>query len=128
MTPPLPPDIVRLILTSIPSIPYLEALLLVRGAPETDWTAAEIARRLYINEKTAQQLLSELVDAHIAMTQPGEPVRYRYHPVNDELRRLIDQLADVYARHLIEVTHLIHSKTDRTAQQFADAFKWRKED
>ena len=39
----------------------------------------------------------------------------------------IDRLADLYATHLVEVTHLIHSSLDRKAQQFADAFKWRKD-
>jgi hypothetical protein len=43
------------------------------------------------------------------------------------LRARIDQLAELYARHLVEVTLLIHSSLDRKAQQFADAFKWRKD-
>jgi hypothetical protein len=38
-----------------------------------------------------------------------------------------DRLADLYATHLVEVTLLIHSSLDRKAQQFADAFKWRKD-
>ena len=40
---------------------------------------------------------------------------------------MIDRLAEVYYQHLVEVTNLIHSKTSKKAQQFADAFKWRKE-
>jgi hypothetical protein len=47
----------------------------------------------------------------------------RYHPARTQLRERIDRLADLYARHLVEVTHLIHSSLDRKAQQFADAFK-----
>jgi hypothetical protein len=43
------------------------------------------------------------------------------------LRERIDRLADLYSTHLVEVTHLIHSSLDRKAQQFADAFKWRKD-
>ena len=35
--------------------------------------------------------------------------------------------ADLYATHLVEVTLLIHSTLDRKAQQFADAFTWRKD-
>jgi hypothetical protein len=52
---------------------------------------------------------------------------YRYAPADAGLRERIDRLADVYATHLVEVTHLIHSSLDRKAQQFADAFKWRKD-
>jgi hypothetical protein len=43
------------------------------------------------------------------------------------LRERIDALADLYAKHLVEVTLLIHSTLDRKAQQFADAFKLRKD-
>jgi hypothetical protein len=39
----------------------------------------------------------------------------------------VDRLAGVYARHVVEVAELIHSTSDRKAQRFADAFRWRKE-
>jgi hypothetical protein len=39
---------------------------------------------------------------------------------------MIARLADVYARHLIPVTNLIHSKP-RRIREFADAFKLRKD-
>jgi hypothetical protein len=40
---------------------------------------------------------------------------------------MVTRLADVYAKNLTEVTNIIHSKTDRRAQQFADAFRWRRD-
>lgn len=43
------------------------------------------------------------------------------------LHALIDQLAALYAHNLVGVTHLIHSKLNKKAQQFADAFKWQKD-
>jgi hypothetical protein len=52
---------------------------------------------------------------------------YRYYPNSEELRQMIDRLAETYTKNLIEVTNLIHSKTGKKAQQFADAFKWRKD-
>jgi hypothetical protein len=64
------------------------------------------------------------------MATPCDPPAahcYRYQPASEELRGKIDQLADLYARHLVDVTLLIHSSLDRKAQQFADAFKWRKD-
>jgi len=51
----------------------------------------------------------------------------RYAPATPELARLLDELAALYAKDLIAVTNIIHSKTGRKAQQFADAFKWRKD-
>ncbi|MGZ8293292.1 MAG: hypothetical protein ACXWVG_09630 [Telluria sp.] len=124
----IPEDIRRFVLTSIPSVPHLEALLLLRGAGDA-WDHAVLAERLYIGEKAAAALMEELCRAGMCAVETsgaGVP-RYRYHPSSDFLRTTIDSLAEFYARHLVEITHLIHSRLDRKAQQFADAFKWRKD-
>jgi hypothetical protein len=124
--PSIPEDLRRFVLTSIPSVPFLEALLLMRADPDHAWRRDTLARRLYVREKTAEDLLADLCRARIAVPcQDAEA--YRYAPADAGLRERIDQLADAYATHLVEVTHLIHSSLDRKAQQFADAFKWRKD-
>ncbi len=41
---PIPEDLRRLILTAIPSVPYLEAMLLLRMAPERQWDTREVAQ------------------------------------------------------------------------------------
>jgi hypothetical protein len=122
----LPAEIRRFILTSIPSVPYLEALLLLHSEPFTGWTAAALARRLYIGEKDAQSLLEQLHNAHIAKID-DDLEGFCYASAVDDLRTLINKLAALYSKDLLEITHLIHSKTDRKAQQFADAFKLRKD-
>lgn len=126
--PSIPEDLRRFVLTSIPSVPFLEALLLMRADPNQAWRRDTLARRLYVREKTAEDLLAELCTARIAVpcAEPGVE-GYRYDPADAGLRERIDLLADLYATHLVEVTHLIHSSLDRKAQQFADAFKWRKD-
>jgi oligoendopeptidase F len=123
--PSIPEDLRRFVLTSVPSVPFLEALLLMRADPDQAWRRDTLARRLYVREKTADDLLADLCRARIAM--PCGADGYRYAPDDAGLRERIDQLADLYATHLVEVTHLIHSSLDRKAQQFADAFKWRKD-
>jgi hypothetical protein len=125
---PFPEDLRRFVLTSIPSVPFLEALLLLRAAPTQQWHADALARRLYVSERTAQTLLQDLCRAGMATPCP-EPHAdcYEYQPVSSQLRERIDALADLYARHLVEVTMLIHSSLDRKAQQFANAFKLRKD-
>jgi hypothetical protein len=122
----IPEELRRFVLTSIPSVPFLEALLLLRGNPGLDWQTDTLARRLYIRERMAQGLLEDLCTAGMA-ARCKTPDCYRYQPTSDTLSDRIDLLADLYAKHLVEVTMLIHSSLDRKAQQFADAFKWRKE-
>ena len=124
----IPEELRRFILTSIPSVPYLEALLLLRANPGQRWTGEMLARRLYTSERTAQGLLDELCRSGLAAPCPEPDAHcYCYAPASEALRERVDGLADVYARHLVDVTHLIHSTLDRKAQQFADAFRLRKD-
>ena len=125
---PVPDDLRRFILTSIASVPHLEALLLLRGAPELDWDSAAVAQRLYITERAARKLLEDLrAIGALSSTKTDKAVSYRYWPRHPELAAMIDQLAASYAANLVGITVLIHSKLDRQAQQFADAFTWRKD-
>lgn len=122
--PSIPEDIRRFVLTSIPSVPFLEALLLMHADPARPWRKDTLAQRLYVREKTADTLLADLCAAGMAAPAADG---FCYRPDGDALRDRIDRLADLYATHLVEVTLLIHSSLDRKAQQFADAFKWRKD-
>jgi hypothetical protein len=121
----LPDDIRRFVLTSVPSVPFVEALLLFRGSAEALDTGY-VSRRLYISEQAASQVVMQLRETGI-VEATANGAAYRYAPRNDALRSLLDRLATFYATHLIEVTQLIHSRTERAARQFADAFKLRKE-
>jgi DNA-binding IclR family transcriptional regulator len=121
----LPADVRRLILTSIPSVPYLEAVLLLRAEPRQAWDAAQLARRLYVPDRTASELLEQLRDNGIAAAT-DDAGRVRYGP-DPGLAQLLDELAHCYSADLVAVTDLIHSRIDRRAQQFADAFRFRKD-
>ena len=122
--PEPPAELRRFILTSIPSVPYLEAVLLLRAEPARAWTAADAARRLYLPEHRVGELLSELTAAGVAVADAGGA---RYSPATPELAGMIDSLAEHYAADIVGVSDLIHSKTDKKAQQFADAFRIRKD-
>lgn len=125
---PFPEDLRRFVLTSIPSVPFLEALLLLRANPTRQWDGESLAQRLYVRERTAQALLEDLFRAGMVAPCPcAQQASYQYQPASPQLGERIDALAELYARHLVEVTHLIHSSLDRKAQQFADAFKLRKD-
>jgi hypothetical protein len=54
---------------------------------------------------------------------------FTYAP-SRELSELINELAKYYSSHLIQVTNMIHAKSNngRRARLFADAFKFKKED
>jgi hypothetical protein len=123
---PFPDDVRRFILTSIPSVPHLEALLLVREERAREWDSATLARRLYVDLSTAENLLGSMLAAGL-LAEGSAPGRYRWAPASPELARMIDRLAEVYAKRLVEVTNLIHSEVQKKAQRFSDAFRWRKD-
>ena len=120
----IPDDLRRFILTSVPSVPFVEAVLLFRTIGHGVLTPATLARRLYIGEGDAGRLMQQL--QQVGVIAPAEDA-YRYAPADPALATALDNLADYYASHLIEVTQLIHSTTVRRANEFADAFRLKKE-
>jgi hypothetical protein len=122
----VPEDIRRFVLTSIPSVPYLEALLIFRASGEP-LRVRRLAERLYTSEERAAELVAQLRAARLVRPASDDAVDFHYAPATPALDALIDRLAHTYATHLLDVTRLIHSNTGRKAQQFADAFKLRKD-
>ena len=122
---PLPDDVRRFILTSIPSVPYLEALLLLRSQPGRPWDALTVARRLYVPESKAVELLRALRESGLAVAEGG--AGFRYQPSAAEHDAMIGRVQQLYASRLVEVTDLIHTRVEKRALQFADAFRWKKE-
>lgn len=121
----IPDAVQRFVLTSIPSVPFLEALLLMQGTPALRWDATELARRLYLSERASAMLLEELHAAgFVGCDTPGI---YYYAPRSGDIRELIENVKVVYAKNLVGISNLIHAKTNRKALQFADAFKLRKD-
>jgi hypothetical protein len=123
----IPDDVTQFILDKIDSIAQLEALLLLRRDAEEKWSAAKLAQRLYTSETQTIEALERLCAAGLAVAAEGESVVYRYQPVSAELGELVDRMAHVYSKHLVPVTNLIHSKSKTRVQEFADAFRIRKD-
>lgn len=119
----IPDDVRRFISVSVTSVPFLEALLLMRAGPAVAWNAKLLARRLYSTEGTCREVLQALSDAGIAQKGGSEEL-YTYGPP-PELTATLDALAECYVKSLVEVTALIHSKVDKRARQLSDAFSWR---
>jgi len=120
----LPEDLIRFIHTSISGIPYLEALLLLRTEPGRAWSVEAVCHRLYLPPTVVSELLNSLCASGMAVEEgPG----FRYEPQSEQLRHLIDRLAECYRHNLIEITRVVHSGAGSKAQIFANAFKWKRD-
>ena len=126
MVDPIPEGVRRFVLTSIPTVPHLETLLLLWREPGEGWLPEDVARRLYIPVASAQVIVEELGQADLLVSS-GDPKRYQARREPPSLQALFVDLDQAYARQLRAVTALIHSHVDRKASRFADAFSLRKE-
>lgn len=119
---PIPADVHEFIVKNIDSIAYLEALFLLRANDGIAWTAPAVAARLYIGEAEAAGLLARLSEDGFAVVEDG---RFRYG-CTPAVADMVSRLAEIYSRHLIPVTNIIHSRPGRI-RAFASAFKLRKD-
>jgi hypothetical protein len=119
----LPAELRGFLEDHIDSIAQLEALLLLRNAPDVLWDLQDMAKRLYVGEAESLAILAHLT-AHGLIRRDGDG--YRLDPQSDGLLHAISLLTDHYRTHLIPITNLIHAKP-RRIQQFADAFKLKKD-
>ena len=92
--------------------------------PDDEGRASLLAQRLYVPDRTAGELVAQLREGGVAEPVGETAVRYAAGP---ELADLLDRLAQAYTANLMTVTDLIHSRVERRAQQFADAFRFRKD-
>jgi hypothetical protein len=124
MTDELVPDDLRsFILEHIDSVAQLEALLLLRREAGREWDAESTARRLYVSDTVAGEILSRLRADQLLSSREGF---FRYAPASPELAAMVDRLAAIYSRALIPVTNLVHNNPLRL-RKFADAFRFRKD-
>lgn len=119
----VPDDVRRFVLTSVPSVPFAEAVLLLRRRSGETMDVESVARALYTGEHTAHEVLQQ-AEAAGALQRDAEG--YRFQPRDDALAQAWDRFAACYATHLIGVTQLIHGSSQKSAQLFADAFKLRR--
>ncbi|WP_284735500.1 hypothetical protein [Dongia deserti] len=123
MDEPIPADLRDFILRYIDSVAHLEALLLLRANPQTSWDVPAVAARLYTSEAQAGEVLAQLCGEGLIASEND---LYRYAGQSAETLAMIDRLAEFYSKQLIPITNLIHGKP-RRIRQFADAFKFRKD-
>jgi len=107
----------------IHSVEQLEVLLLLRAAPDKEWTAAEVARALVSQPDTATQRLSDLA-ARGLVRADAEAFRYAPDPETD---RAVAALAEAYATRRTRVVARIFSKPEESVRGFSDAFRIRRD-
>ena len=99
-----------LVMRHIDSVIQLEALLFLRSRPNEPWELSAIARQLYAPETQLSAALADLCRDGFVL-QTGASYIYAF---DQPAAPHVDALANAYARHLVALTELIHSKHDNT--------------
>ena len=87
---PFPAELREFLAKHIDSIAQLEALLLLRHSSDVVWDVQAIAKRLYIGEQEAEEVVAS--SPHMALSY--EENGYRFRPKSHELAGMVDLLAD----------------------------------
>ncbi|XSC45375.1 hypothetical protein ACF1BQ_004365 [Bradyrhizobium sp. RDT10] len=118
----VPGPVREFILKHIASVAQIEALLLIWSGPEERWGVPQIAARIYTSEaETAKALHGLCADGLLVCTDGVFCLN-----ASAENVEMIRNLQEVYARCLVPVTDVIHSKSQE-GPSTADPLRLRKD-
>jgi hypothetical protein len=123
----LPPAVERFLDEHVASVGQLEVLLLLRGRPGAELTAADVARVLGIDDGFAAAELRQLATHGLLLEQAGSPPRFRFAPATPALGEAVAAVERAYATRRLSVVNRIVEKPNPTIRAFADAFRLRKD-
>lgn len=125
----VPFEVQQFVLERIGSIAQLEALIMMRNAPDTWWPSSSMAERLYVSEPVCRTELEALKQQGLlVMRQDEANLWFRYAPTGGELREFVDRLVYYYSKHLVPISNLIHSKPRTRLHEFSEAFSLKKKE
>ena len=120
-------ELERFIAAEITSLEQLEILLLLSGNPHKWWTAVGVYEVIKSSVQSVLDRLNEMVDRGILRKEADNEVRFQFKPTNDAVWNITSELRDAYKERSVKVVQAIYSKPPDAVQEFARAFRVRKE-
>lgn len=117
----LPAAVEQLISSQLRTIDHVAVLLAVRAAGTSD--VSSVSTQAMVTPALAAEILEELRQRGL-LTRNG--VAYRVEP-DDALGNAVSQLAEMYNTRPVTLVRFIYDRPASTIQQFADAFKLRRD-
>jgi hypothetical protein len=120
-------DVQQFLVKQVRSIERLEILLLLSSSPERRWTVEDVYRAVLTNEHSVEETLERFCQADLAGKSEAAPWTYRYSPASEEVKSLVAQLAKLYKQRPVSVIDIIYRRSVSDIEEFAKAFKIRKD-
>lgn len=122
---PLGSELRQFISRYVRSVEQIEILCLVSESPAKNWTVAEVFRTIQSSEQSVVANLDTFVKEGF-LSSEGQGV-FRYLPRTPELGKCLAELVRAYHERRVTIVEAIYKKPADGIQDFADAFKLRKE-
>lgn len=117
----------KFVFTYIDSVEQISILLLLRDNPSRNWTVEELTSQLRSSVSGIKKRLNELYERKVLQRDTSNDRYYRYLPFDEEIREEIEQLAVFNRTHPYKVLELIYSRQEKALQEFANAFKFKRD-
>ena len=111
----------------IGSIDQLRILLLLAKEPSRTWNMTAIISSLHLTPEIAEKALAELVLTGCIKKSDNSPNEYSFLPATEELREKIIQLIKFDQERPVTLIRMVYDRPKSPAEQFSDAFKFKKE-
>lgn len=109
------------------SVALLEVLLFFKNRQERAWTALEVNANLKSSPVAIEKRAKELVEKGFLEFHSSE-LGFQYKPITEDLRRLVETLSKLYSQYQVRIVDQIYNPNKRAMQEFAEAFKIKKDD
>lgn len=106
------------------SVEQLEVLLHLYATAPRPWSAAAIAKDLYVAPESVQRRLEEFHEKGLFEKREGD--LYTFKPVRQDAERTVHELSLAYKERRVAVINQIFSNPQDHLRSFADAFKFKK--
>jgi DNA-binding IclR family transcriptional regulator len=123
----IPAVVLEFVAKRIDTVSELEALLIMSAEESRQWSADDIAARIYVAKPSADAVLHALQKRRLIVADDAGD-SFRFSPASAEERQAIFQTAAAYRAHLIPIATLIHKKASGPVQEFARAFSLKKDE
>ena len=124
---PFSDELEKFIAAEINSLEQLEILLLLSGNPHRTWTVTGVYEVIKSSPQSVKDRLNEMADRGVLRKDVEGEVRYQFAPTNDQVWKITSELRDAYKERSVKVVQAIYSKPPDAVQEFARAFRLRKD-
>jgi biotin operon repressor len=113
----------KFIKEKIQTVLRLEVLLLLHHQQTRSFTVAEVANELGFEKEDVNGQLTALEAIGVVVESNPDKPKYRYHPLNETLRSMVDQLAAGYSKQRVPILSVILAEHPDRTRLFAEAFR-----